>query len=646
MSDNKEKFFLDQENNKQPDQKDTNQLLTPRKKSYWWLYLIGIIAILAGWGIYSYLNQVPVNPYITEVAAKQDIIQSVDVTGTIKPAEEIDLNFKTAGTISIINVIVSDKVNKGDILATLDTSDLQSQLYQAQASVAIAQAQYNQVLEGSRPEEVDVAKTNVKNAESTLASAKINYDLTKQNIDNDLKTAQTTLTNTQNLLLDAQTNLTNIENQTDQNIKNTIESNLNALNLAIIQEDTVRNNIDEIWETKLYYNRFKSLDFITVNDIDNLLMQSNWQKTNAQTSYSQAVNSKSESDNQKAIDETLSYVNSYTQILNKLNNLLYSPNSDAVFTASEISNLRNRQSSNEATHNQNLSSVQNLTNSIANTKISNQVSIDNAKNQITNYQNQILTARENIDKIQINSTSQLQTAQDQITNAQNQLEIQKKQLALTQSGPTPAAIAVAQAQINSAQTQVNTIQTQINNLSIVAPANGIITQVNVSVGEQSNSANPIIQMHSDADYEINAEIAETDIEKIKLQDKTKITFDAFTKEVEFTGTVVEIDPAATIIQGVVYYNTKVILDNQDSSIKPGMTANLEIITAEKNNVLTVPNQAIKIENKSKFVEILPDLNNFNQTQKISIETGTRGNTHTEVISGLSGGENVIILKNE
>ncbi len=648
MTEKQDNFFLDEqskEDSKGSDQKDKN-LLKPRKKSYWWAWVIAIIVLLVGYGGYAYFTQEKENPYITEVAAQQDILQSVDVTGTIKPAEEIDLNFKNAGTISIINVIVSDKVNKGDILATLDTTELNGQLSQAQANVAVAQAQYNQVLEGTRQEEIDVAKTNIKTAETSLSSAKINYNLTKNNIDNDLKTAQTNLTNTENLLDDAQKNLENIENQTDQNITNAIEDNLNAINLALVKEDSVRNNIDEIWETKLYYDRFKSLDFFTVNDTDNLLIKAVNQKSIAQNSYNIAKVSKTISDTQKAANDTLTYVNTYTQILYNFNSLLYLPNSDVIFTSTEITNLRSRQTSNEAAHNQNLSSVQSLTNAIANTELNNQIAIDNARTQVTNYQNQILTAIENIEKIQINSVSQLQASQDQIDNAENQLEIQKKQLQLQESGPTPAAIAVAQAQIMSAQAQANTIQTQISNLSIIAPVDGIITQVNVSIGEQSSSANPIIQMHSDAEYEINADIAETDINKIKLNDKTIITFDAFTRDLEFTGTVVEIEPSATIIQGVVYYHTKVILDDQDSSIKPGMTANIEIITAEKDNVVAAPNQSIKTESGTKFVEILPNLNDWNNVKTINIETGIRGNTHTEILSGLNGGENIIILKNE
>ncbi len=651
MNQSNEQFFLDKkESDNSPNQEKSSantsqqQFLKPRKKSYWWIWAIIIVAIIAGYSIYKYYNTTPTNPYVTEAAAAQNIKQSVDVTGNIEAAAEFNLNFKSAGTVQSVKVAVNDQVKKGQVLTSLDTTDLNSQLNQAQANVAVAQAQLKQVQEGTRSEEIAVQETNVDNAQTTLESAKTNYDLTKQNIDNDLSNAQTTITNNQKLLTDAETNLRNVEHQTSQNITNTIDSNLNQLNLTIIQENTIDKNFHDIWDNSQYYTKFKNIDWTSTITIDNLITQSERQKITFSNSYQQAMSSKTEGDNNQAINDALDYLNSNTQILNYLNQLLYSETVDVFFSPTELSTLRGRQTSNESSHNQNLSSVQNLTNTIASTKASNQLSIDNAKTQITNYQNQIQTAEENIAKINVNGQSQMQSAQDQITNAENQLKIQQKQLELKKAGPTSAAIAVAQAQVVSAQAQVNTIQAQISNYSIVAPVDGIITQVNVEVGEQSSSANPIIQMHSNADYEINSEIAETDIDKIKIGNKAIITFDAFTKDKRFTGTVVEIDPAATTIQGVIYYKTKVILDNQDNQVKTGMTANLEIITAEKENVLAVPNQAIKTNDQDeKYVDILTNQKTFS-TESKTVTTGIRGNTHTEIITGLSGGEEVVILK--
>lgn len=620
-----------------------NNLIKPRKKTRWWIYVLVIIILsIAGYSYYSYTRPQE-SLFVTEAAAKKDLRQSVDVTGTIKAADEIKLNFKSVGTISAVNVKVGDKVKKDMVLAALDNSDLNSQLKQAQANVNVAQAQLRQVKEGTRPEEIKLQETNIKNAENTLDSAIKNYDLTKITIDSDLKQSQINLETSQKTLLDARKNVDNISAQTAQNLKNTIDNNLNQINLIINSELGVENNINEIFSNQNWYKKFKDMDFTLTNNCDRLRLETTTLRNTAQSSYQAAIISKSEKDNDKAIEDTQKYINNITQLLQNLNGLVYQENSRYFFDANDLATLKSRQTSNEGANTGNLTSVQNLSNSLNNTKISNQVSLDNAKAQITNYENQVRLNQENIDKINSNSQSQLQKALDQITNARDQLDIQKTQLELKKSGPTNAAISVAEAQVAQAQAAANIIQTQINNQSIIAPVDGVITQVNAKGGEQSNSANPIIQMQSNAKYEINADIAETDIDKIKLGDKAIITFDALSKEEDFTGTIVSTDPAATIIQGVVYYKTKVILDIQDPRIKPGMTANIEVITAEKPNTLSVPNQAVKTKDNKKTVEILID-EKTNKTEDKEVTVGLRGNTHTEIITGLTGGEKIIILK--
>lgn len=621
----------------------TNQLLKPRKKSRWWIWAILVIVVIGGIIGYSQYNQPKKSPYITELAVKKDITQSVDVTGTIKAAADIKLNFKSVGNIQTVNVKVNDNVTKGQVLASLDTSELNSQLRQSQANVAVAEAQLRQTKEGTRPEEIKIQETNVQNAQNNYDSAKKNYDLTKITIDSDLQTSQVNLETAQKSLVSAQKNLQNIQDQSTQNLKNSIDSILNQVNIILISEATVQNNIEEIYNNNSWYNTFRDMDFSLLNSSENLRAQTAILQASASSSYQTALASKSETDTQDAITKTINYLNNITGILTNTDNFIYQENAKVFFSATDLTNLKSRQSSNDGTNNGNLTSAQGLTNSISNTKINNQIAVDNANSQITNYENQVKTAQESINKINANTSSTLQKALDAVNTARDQLSIQNNQLELKKAGPTSAAIAIAQAQVDQANAAVNTIQTQINNQTIIAPTNGIITQVNANSGEQSNSANPIIQMQSNAKYEINADIAETDIDKIKINDTTKITFDAFTKEDQFTGTVVSIDPAATIIQGVVYYKTKVILDTTNDRIKPGMTANIEIITAEEKDVLAVPNQAVKTKNGQKYVEVLVDEASDKVEEKI-VTTTLRGNTYTQITSGLKGGEKIIILK--
>ena len=87
-------------------------------------------------------------------------------------------------------------------------------------------------------------------------------------------------------------------------------------------------------------------------------------------------------------------------------------------------------------------------------------------------------------------------------------------------------------------------------------------------------------------------LSEEDITKIKLGQKAVLTFDAISG-LTVAGQVTEIDTIGTVSQGVVSYNVQITFDTQDSRIKPGMSVNANVITNVEQNVLTVPNSAVK-----------------------------------------------------
>src|SRR5581483_920757 len=99
--------------------------------------------------------------YTTSSAQTGTITNAVTATGPVSAASAVPLNFKSSGKLASINVKVGDQVKAGDVLATLDTTDLQSQLQQAQATLASAQANYNKVTAGATPQAIAAAKAQV-----------------------------------------------------------------------------------------------------------------------------------------------------------------------------------------------------------------------------------------------------------------------------------------------------------------------------------------------------------------------------------------------------------------------------------------------------------------------------------------------------
>ena len=137
---------------------------------------------------------------------------------------------------------------------------------------------------------------------------------------------------------------------------------------------------------------------------------------------------------------------------------------------------------------------------------------------------------------------------------------------------------------------------------IRAPMDGVVAKINYKVGEAVGSVDPIIEMIS-PHFEIKVDIPETDVAKLKVNDKVVITLDAFGDDVKFFGQVMSIDPASTELQDVVYYKIKVTIDPTDQPIKAGMTANVTVNTSQRENTLFIPLRAVRTNN-IKYVRVL------------------------------------------
>lgn len=197
--------------------------------------------------------------------------------------------------------------------------------------------------------------------------------------------------------------------------------------------------------------------------------------------------------------------------------------------------------------------------------------------------------------------------------------------------------------VNKYQAQISAIQEQLGELTLYSPIDGTVTYKNYEVGENAVANSAVVTVSGLDGVEIDADVPESDIIKVALNQKADLTFDAFTSNDHFGATVTEIEPAATEIQDVVYYKVKLKLDRDEPRLREGMSSDIDIKTAERNNVIFAPLRAVKTENGQKYVEILKDEKN-SVTEKINVTTGMEGDDGmVEIKSGLKGGEKVVTL---
>lgn len=209
----------------------------------------------------------------------------------------------------------------------------------------------------------------------------------------------------------------------------------------------------------------------------------------------------------------------------------------------------------------------------------------------------------------------------------------KNELSLLKAGTASEVIAAQEARLLSAQGELRKHR-------IYAPISGAVTKVDAKTGEYANTTIPLLSIMSDASFEMTANVPEADIAKIKRGDTAKVTLDAYGSDAFFESRVVAIDPAETIIDNVPTYKVTLNFTKNDTRIKSGMTANIDVATDSRTNVLVIPARALLSRDSEKIATIL---NADGTTTEATVTIGLKGSDGSvEVLSGLTEGARILI----
>ena len=161
---------------------------------------------------------------------------------------------------------------------------------------------------------------------------------------------------------------------------------------------------------------------------------------------------------------------------------------------------------------------------------------------------------------------------------------------------TIANLHQAEASMQIRQAAVESAKVDLSRCTIYAPVDGVVLSRSVDVGQTvaaSMSAPILFQIANDlSKMQINANVSEADIGTVEEGQPVTFTVDAFPDR-KFTGKVVQIRNSPTTVQNVVTYDCIIEVSNPDLKLRPGMTANADIIIAQRDNVLKVPNAAFR-----------------------------------------------------
>ena len=223
-------------------------------------------------------------------------------------------------------------------------------------------------------------------------------------------------------------------------------------------------------------------------------------------------------------------------------------------------------------------------------------------------------------------------------------------LASTNFRDAQAQVEVAQAQVDQAVATLTSAELDLGYTTIYSPVNGIVVSRNVDVGQTvaASFQTPTLFVIAQnlTQMQVDTNVSESDIGGVAEGKLANFRVDAYPKQ-SFEGTVTQVRNAPISIQNVVTYDVVITVDNRELKLKPGMTANVTIVTDKKENPLRVPNGALRfrmpgisVDHKATQVWVMDEAK---QVRQVAITTGIADSLFTEIDEGkLMEGDTVIL----
>ena len=237
--------------------------------------------------------------------------------------------------------------------------------------------------------------------------------------------------------------------------------------------------------------------------------------------------------------------------------------------------------------------------------------------------------------------AQVQAAEGNVAAAEAQLARARAAADLMLEKPTADETAILEAQVSSARTNLELANLRLRQAQIIAPIGGTVASVLIRAGEQATPGAPAISVLNEDAYHITVNVDEIDIDRVEVGQPVSIALDAL-PELPVEGVVSEIAPTSTATSGVVTYLVTINIDEEASAqLRPGMSASAAITVDELDNVLTVPNWAVRLNRETG--EAFALVRQADGTiGEVVIETGLRNEQFSEVLSGLNEGDQVVL----
>jgi len=556
----------------------------------------------------------PITTYTTAIAQRGTIVSSVSGSGQVDISDQIDIKPKIAGDLTYIGVATGQEVKKGDLLFRLNAIDAQTDVQNAQTDLETAQLEMDELL-------APVDKLTLLSAENSLISARESLEKLKRTQEADRKDALTALQRSNDDLQDSYEDAFNTVSDAFLDLNDDVTSLYNLLyDDDIASSETALSGWNNINALK---NTIRSTDVDEQRELVRLSGKAETSYAAAKIAHNESFDAYKEASRNSDSDVIEALLADTLEAVRLL--------SDAVKDTTNMYDFwveyRSRNSLIIYTRvTQNQSSLATLTGT-ANGNVS---SLLLAQSAISSEQDTIADIHGQLADMDIDQPLE-------ISSAERSIEEKEESLANLRDGADELTIRAKRIAIQQVAYRLQTAREAVADHYVYALFDGVIASVGVTRPEAVSSSTvlaTLITKQQIAKITLN----EIDISKVSVSQKATVTLDAI-EDLAISGEVAAVDALSTVSQGVVTYDVTVAFDVQDERVRPGMSATAEIITSRKQDVLYVPNAAVKSQAGGSYVEILPQAEGTPVRQNVQI--GASNDLVTEIASGLEAGDVVV-----
>ncbi len=548
------------------------------------------------------------------------IMTTVNASGNIVYPEQVDLAFSVAGDLREMVVAIGDAVEKDAPLAYLDDLELRDAVLREESNLRTAEINLEKLL--APPPSEDVRKSELaleaaeSQAEASLRSARDALEDAEKTLDAllnpdeaDVKAAEKKVADARSALAQEQESLAALHaGGSEARVQAAENSVQTARNRLEAEKMRVRTDIEEY-----------------TNELDDARRR----LERAQRSF----NDDNSEDNGRELDEAQRNFNEEKARVDpelSIRNAELSGNPPPGTIVGELTaKVREAES--------NLESVRVSVNSDSQA----------AKRGVESAMDSLEIAEDELRALQRPTADKVEEAKNKVENARTELESAQQEadndierarldLDIVRAGAASEEVELQQLQVERAQLSLEIAKRNLNQAVLRAPFAGVVAAIEGSVGQKTGTK--VVTLVRADRIEMRASVDEADVSSIRVGQPVEVTTYA-SPDVKISGTVETISPTSVEQQGVVLYPVTIRLEPGGQSLRGGLSANASIEVSSRDDILLLPNRAIRREGDERVVYVRQE---GDELERRVVEIGVRDSEVSEIVSGVSEGEEVAI----